>query len=175
MSCILNPINLPESFHVVNKLAVRYLLSVSWHDFLNFLDAWRIWYLRVTRDLLPRPNTLHIQNSTIYEDAATDVFPLFPSHRCRCRSSIDDHLLSLGRGTQLSGRMDQCQQRCRDVDVPSIYNVCKDWRNGRGHFGTYNQPKRCLKRTGSDFDVGPCAGNGGRCSRQWWDEVSCTW
>lgn len=64
---------------------------------------------------------------------------------------------------------------CRDPDVPFIWNVCMDWGNGRAHFNADGQNKRCLKKTGPDFDVGPCADSSRQCSRQWWEEVPCTW
>lgn len=65
---------------------------------------------------------------------------------------------------------------CRDPpDVPGLLSICMDWGDGRAHFFFENQPKRCLKKTGADFDVGPCSGSFYTCSKQWWDEVACTW
>ncbi|KFY64055.1 hypothetical protein V496_03488 [Pseudogymnoascus sp. VKM F-4515 (FW-2607)] len=65
---------------------------------------------------------------------------------------------------------------CRDPpDVPGMTSICMDWGNGRGHFYFENQGKRCLKKTGPDFDVGPCGDTTKQCSRQWWDEVAYTW
>jgi hypothetical protein len=65
---------------------------------------------------------------------------------------------------------------CRDPpDVPGMWSICMDWGNGRAHFFFDGQAKRCLKRTGADFDVGPCADTSRHCSRQWWEEVACTW
>lgn len=64
---------------------------------------------------------------------------------------------------------------CRKPDIPAMTRLCMDWKKGRAHFQYKNQKKRCLKRTGPDFDVGPCRDSSKKCSRQWWYEVPCTW
>ncbi|OAL54791.1 hypothetical protein IQ07DRAFT_665196 [Pyrenochaeta sp. DS3sAY3a] len=67
------------------------------------------------------------------------------------------------------------REGCRDIDVPYIYDFCIDWGKSRAHFYADGQSKRCLARTGADFDVGPCADTQKQCSRQWWEEVACSW
>ncbi|KAJ8110837.1 hypothetical protein OPT61_g6418 [Boeremia exigua] len=64
---------------------------------------------------------------------------------------------------------------CRNPGVPNIYEVCMDWKKGRAHFLANGQNKRCLQREKPDFDVMPCGASINRCSRQRWNEVSCTW
>jgi hypothetical protein len=64
---------------------------------------------------------------------------------------------------------------CRDPKVLDINRVCMDWGKGRAHSTVPGKPKRRLRRTGADFDVGPCNNSSLRCSRQWWNEVACTW
>jgi hypothetical protein len=63
---------------------------------------------------------------------------------------------------------------CRAPPVPSMTRLCMDWKNGRAHFVFKGQKKRCLKK-GADFDKGPCMDSSRKCSRQWWEEVRCTW
>lgn len=60
-------------------------------------------------------------------------------------------------------------------NVPAMERICMDWNKNRGHFFFKGQNKRCLQRTGSDFDVKPCADSMKKCSRQNWKEVKCTW
>lgn len=63
---------------------------------------------------------------------------------------------------------------CRTPPVPAMTRLCMDWGKGRAHFYFKNQGKRCMKK-GPDRDVGPCGDSSKKCSRQTWDEVSCTW
>ncbi|KAK4039563.1 hypothetical protein C8A01DRAFT_16471 [Parachaetomium inaequale] len=57
---------------------------------------------------------------------------------------------------------------CRDPDVPSMWSLCMDWGNQRGHFFFEGQPKRCIRKVSEGWaEYGMTSSN--------WDEVPCTW
>ncbi|KAH6869712.1 hypothetical protein BKA70DRAFT_1131631 [Coprinopsis sp. MPI-PUGE-AT-0042] len=55
--------------------------------------------------------------------------------------------------------------------VPSMYNICIDWRLRRAHFFFEGQAKRCIQ----EFSSTAYNCNGGTCWRGEWEEVACTW
>jgi hypothetical protein len=63
---------------------------------------------------------------------------------------------------------------CRDIDVPSIKQVCFDWKGNRGHFVTDWNERRCLLKNGQEYN-GDCADSRYTCIRQWWTQTNCVW
>jgi hypothetical protein len=76
---------------------------------------------------------------------------------------------------QFGGRQTNCREffwfnantGCGSPKVLDTDHVCMDWGKGRAHFTVPGKPKRCLRRTGADFDVGLCNNSSLRCSQQW--------